>query len=405
MEDAAKESGPSSILDPPSSLLPSNHSQFSPQRALGWAAFLGCSWTWCIGMFLPVLLVRDFGIWGWIVFAIPNVIGAAAMGWVIRSPEQSEQIVRAHAPAMRWFSIVTIAFQLFFAVWFFSLIAPGAGKIALIVLVVVFACLWITAMRSNRPAIFIAIVVLLISVGCFFYGLVSGVVPKLPAPIKPSYSLIPLALVCTLGFFTCPYLDLTFHRARRSSPSRAESHLAFGAGFGLFFLAMILFTLAYGGIAHQGIRTAAAIMLLVHMTAQLGFTVAAHLHEIEPRIDLGWRTMLGFCAAIICGMLALGSWTLSGLEIGELIYRLFMGFYGLVFPAYVGLCMLGSPVNAPSKSLIRGLWITVVLACPFYFLGFVQGRMMWLIGGILILLISRGMISLARLRWTRPKMT
>ncbi|MBV8780683.1 MAG: hypothetical protein JO353_04735, partial [Phycisphaerae bacterium] len=50
---------------------------------LGWAIFLGVSWTWCIGMYLPVLLVRDYGFWGWVVFAIPNVVGAAAMGWTI----------------------------------------------------------------------------------------------------------------------------------------------------------------------------------------------------------------------------------------------------------------------------------------------------------------------------------
>ena len=40
-----------------------------------WAFFLACSWTWCVGMFLPVLLVRNWGIWGWVVFAVPNVIG------------------------------------------------------------------------------------------------------------------------------------------------------------------------------------------------------------------------------------------------------------------------------------------------------------------------------------------
>ena len=44
-----------------------------------WALFLGVSWTWVIGMFLPVLLVRDYGMLGWIVFAVPNVVGAAAM--------------------------------------------------------------------------------------------------------------------------------------------------------------------------------------------------------------------------------------------------------------------------------------------------------------------------------------
>src|SRR3954471_24793497 len=52
--------------------------------ALNWAAFLGASWTWCIGMFLPVLLIRDYGPSMWWAFAVPNVIGAAAMGWILR---------------------------------------------------------------------------------------------------------------------------------------------------------------------------------------------------------------------------------------------------------------------------------------------------------------------------------
>ena len=32
---------------------------------LGLAIYLGISWTWCIGMFLPVLLGADYGFWAW----------------------------------------------------------------------------------------------------------------------------------------------------------------------------------------------------------------------------------------------------------------------------------------------------------------------------------------------------
>src|SRR3954454_24069926 len=87
-----------------------------PVKWLGWAGYLGMSWTWCIGMFLPVLLVRDYDIWGWIVFAIPNVVGAAAMGWIL-TREGSEQITQHHRAAVNAFSIITIAFQLFFLIW------------------------------------------------------------------------------------------------------------------------------------------------------------------------------------------------------------------------------------------------------------------------------------------------
>src|SRR3954466_11135783 len=82
--------------------------------SLSWAAFLACSWTWCIGMFLPVLLIRDYGLAGWWVFAVPNVIGAAAMGTVLRDAQASRRLVAAHRTACRWFSIVTICFHGFF---------------------------------------------------------------------------------------------------------------------------------------------------------------------------------------------------------------------------------------------------------------------------------------------------
>ena len=79
-----------------------------------WAVFLGMSWTWCIGMFLPVLLARDLGIAGWLAFALPNVVGAAAMGFTFRRRTQSRRMVLAHVRWMRLFSWVTIAFHIFF---------------------------------------------------------------------------------------------------------------------------------------------------------------------------------------------------------------------------------------------------------------------------------------------------
>src|SRR5947209_822212 len=85
-----------------------------PTSVLGWAVFLGMSWTWCIGMFLPVLMVRDYGVWGWIVFTVPNVIGAAAMGVVLRDAAASERTVAHHPTACAAFSAVTILFQVMF---------------------------------------------------------------------------------------------------------------------------------------------------------------------------------------------------------------------------------------------------------------------------------------------------
>ena len=83
----------------------------SPLTAVGWGFYLACSWTWVIGMYLPVLLIRDFGWAGWLAFAVPNVLGAAAMGWILRSPAAAMRLAGEHPQAVRLFSTVTVSFQ------------------------------------------------------------------------------------------------------------------------------------------------------------------------------------------------------------------------------------------------------------------------------------------------------
>ncbi|MDA0295513.1 MAG: hypothetical protein O3A31_05995, partial [Planctomycetota bacterium] len=79
---------------------------------VGWGAYCACSWTWCIGMFLPIILLGRFGWAGFWAFAIPNLIGCVAFGYLF-TPERSRRFATAHAGPIRWFSIATIAFQIF----------------------------------------------------------------------------------------------------------------------------------------------------------------------------------------------------------------------------------------------------------------------------------------------------
>ena len=100
---------------------------------LGWSFYLASSWTWCIGMFLPVLLVDDFGVWGWIVFAVPNVVGAAAVG-ALRSPLR-DSVTPADAQGFGRlslaFSFVTILFHTAFLGWMTPIVfSPFAGNSA-----------------------------------------------------------------------------------------------------------------------------------------------------------------------------------------------------------------------------------------------------------------------------------
>ena len=81
-----------------------------------WGLYLTCSWTWCIGMLLPILLLHRYGWEGFAMFAISNVIGCTLFGYIVRTPERSRALVEKYARAMSWFAIVTIAFHAFFIV-------------------------------------------------------------------------------------------------------------------------------------------------------------------------------------------------------------------------------------------------------------------------------------------------
>lgn len=387
MEERATREAPSSsssILNSPS----------SSSSSLGWAAFLATSWTWCIGMYLPVLLVRDFGTWAWAVFAIPNVIGAAALGWTISSPQASAQLVAAHRTACRWFSWVTITFQLYFAAWFVRKISPVGG--GLIMTAAVAAIIYALAgRRGDRGWRLAAACVFAISLAAMLFGVMHHIIPQLPPAKSPNVDLVYLAVVCAFGFGLCPYLDLTFHRARQAAASPGDARLSFGIGFGVLFTLMILFTLAYCGIVTRPVRGPAAWMLLWHMSAQLGFTIAAHVRESptgdRPTGPIGWGTVSAVVIAVGLAILPARNLALSRLPSGEFIYRGFMILYGLIFPAYVWICMLPSwrSPRQPRERSQTVFAIACILAAPLYVLAFIQNRMIALLPAVAIVLTAR----------------
>ncbi len=379
-----------------------------------WAAYLACSWTWCIGMFLPVLLVRDYGIMGWVVFAIPNVIGAAAMGWVLRDG-MSERIVRDHPGAIETFRLVTVVFQLWFLLVY---LAPPLGGQDLIGVqlersVVIAAVLLGTVLGlRSRWSLF----AWLISLGCVAIALLrqgptSGGVVEPPS----GTALLWLAPVCAFGFALCPYLDPTFHQARQSMKA-SSARVAFSIGFGVLFLTMIAFTLLYakwllevplGGPGPGGLILSA---VAVHIGLQLAYTSTVHARS---RVGSGsWSASRVAFAMVLAGLAALAAAFLpshAGLEAREGVYRAFMAFYGLVFPAYVWLCMIpfGSGLDGddapparsstvrlavPSDRARRVFFVTIGLAAPFYWMGFIERQELWLAPGLAIVLIARLLI-------------
>jgi hypothetical protein len=362
---------------------------------LGWACYLACSWTWCIGMYLPVLLIRDYGIWGFVVFAVPNVVGAAAMGFLLRGPRASADLVGSHRIALFCFTLVTVMFQFFFFSWFLSLVGLASWCVVLL--------LW---GRSCAPGIRALVIVMLISVAALVVWALEPAGSANFTPGEASTKLAYLAPICLFGFGLCPYMDVTFHRAVQSLSRRAASW-AFVLGFGVIFLAMIVLTVLYapylGGPVedqHRRMFSLAGVVLSLHLFGQMAYTLAAHseatAYFFKPPAIRTARRVMWAVLPLVAASTALGWFgkqmpDYGGFAFNEVVYRLFMAFYGLVFPAYVWLCMIPTwrAPRAPTRREI-GVWLgTSAVAAPAYWMGFIERREWWLVPGLAVVLLAR----------------
>jgi len=397
--------------------------------ALLWACFLGCSWTWVIGMVFPVLLLRDYGPWGWVVFAVPNVLGAAAMGTVLWKPAWSARVVEKHRDMGLRFSEVTIAYHGFVLGW---LLMRQWGVSVALAAVGAMLIIW-SRVRGDRGAGVTAVIVAAASALWLGYGYVVAPDDAWVGVFRETQSITPrlrtldlvlFAPAALLGFLCCPYLDLTFHRARMATAPLTGA-AAFAIGFGVVFLAMIVGSLMYAGLllpalARQPFELPATwnVVLVVHITLQLAFTVAAHAHEVTRRVPSGAVVRLVLLASLA---VAVGWWvgqpgsgaadtagvgdyarTIDELARpeqadaatqpaappmtrGETIYRLFLLCYGLIFPAYVWLCMI--PTLRPTNPRTRkAIFILGTVVCfPMGWAFFVGGHSAWIIAIIAVL--------------------
>jgi hypothetical protein len=350
-------------------------------------------------MFLPVLFMRRLGIWGWIVFAFPNVIGAAAMGWVLSQPGRSEKMVREHTAACSSFSAVTIAFHVFFVLWFVPRLVGLPIAATVFAIAAVYLLATITRDKWDLPVALAAWVFSIAMLVLFLRR--SGGIHLPMAGTNSSLNAVWLAPVCTFGFLMCPYLDLTFHRARQAV-SAPEARVAFGLGFGIFFFAMIVFTLLYATTLwpllapdwREHLRPAVGAIIAAHMIVQATYTLSVHARSFAsakvkrgPVFALLILSQLAVFLALASNLLP----RIRGLDAGEVIYLLFMAFYALIFPAYVWLCMIpgrdGASGVTPAK--IRALVVSVCVAIPMFWMAFVENQMIWLVPGLAVLLLSR----------------
>jgi hypothetical protein len=184
----------------------------------------------------------------------------------------------------------------------------------------------------------------------------------------------------------CPYLDLTFHQARQAT-SPADGRWAFALGFGVVFLAMLLFSLAYSGwmldpVPALPLRVAS--LLGLHLLIQSILKLVLHVRALKMRRNIA---VLGSGIILILAAAVLGAYcrdtpaTYRGITLGEIAYRSFMAFYGLVFPAYVWICVF-------NKRNVN-LWLAAIaIAAPMYWMGFIERRTIWLLPGVAVALLA-----------------
>jgi len=383
----------------------------STRNPILWGAYLACSWTWCIGMFLPALLLRDMGWAGFLIFALPNVIGAAAMGWIIPSRADSVRFVDNHPNAIWWFSAITLAFHLFWIIWITNFIGAAfhiptpylAGGIGIVLFFALISRRGIR--RGQAPQI--ALTLLIFSLGVLIATTCTPDVQESNAALFDSAptSLAPLWMlpVMLFGFLLCPYLDITFHHARQQLDTKKNGRLGFSIGFIGFFSFMILLTARYAG-AMAGAMDGAmdgtgfapiatpwlATGILIHILCQWGFTVRVHLKHIQTLPGAKSKQPVLLLLALIAGVagfLTIHLPSYAGLTGGEIVYRLFMSAYGLGFPAYVLYRVVmarknKTPIGMPT------LWIAIALASPLFWMGFIERHPLWLIPGMALVLLG-----------------
>jgi hypothetical protein len=164
-------------------------------------------------------------------------------------------------------------------------------------------------------------------------------------------------------------------------------------GFSFFFLLMIVYSLLYARlfISSAGAQQRAGV--IGHWIIQLGLTTGFHWYgapregERENRAIKRLIIVFSILAAVLTALLA--AMDTPWLD-GERIYRCFIGFYGLLFPAYVWLCMIpGKGRRVPTRRQWIVLGIAVLVALPMFWAGFVLGKMLWLLPGLTVVLLAR----------------
>lgn len=390
-------------------------------RDVGWGLFLASSWTWCIGMFLPVVMLREYGWLGFLVFALPNVAGCTWFGWSM-PPDRGRRLLVRGGWLAALFSVVTVAYHLFFCGFVARTLMPLEDRAAPGTALIVCGALFVLALvlsfvRSSRWPL-MGTAAWIVSLACWLGLTATGSDPAPGAALasatevqwgwtgqRPSWQLLFLAWPLVFGFLWSPWFDLTFHRARREAGS-PRPFAIFGAAFAL----MLLFTASYAWQAEDP-AAGLGLWVLLHLTVQGVFTVAAHLRELREAPSQGPEAggdsvVTGPDEPGVTDVFAprllpvvVGAWLaaagLGAVAPSEPGYLRFLVFYGLFVPA-LGMLVMAPPRHRADRLLLP-LAAILLLGCVLEELAFNRG-VAWVawIPYVLLLLWRRRLSSRRR---------
>lgn len=371
-----------------------------PLESIQWGLYCTSSWTWCIGMYLPFIMLRLWGWPGFWAFLVPNVVGCTLFGLVL-DRERSRALARRLGWTCALFSAVTVAYQLYFAGWAAQwFVGDAAGLRTVVATGAPIAVLAVAAMLALRDdgawrtlgavLALAAPAVLLLPGGTAGAGAEAAAAAMRaaePAAV-PLLGTLPLAFALptiAAGFLASPLFDLTFHRAVQQAPSPRLAFLAFGATFAAMLLLVASFNDPAAGMPRLGPAIAAL------WAVQLTFTVGAHLRELfraPPSIRLPAPVTGALVATgIVLALPAFAFAIAPALGPGEPTYLGFLGAYGLLFPVLALLEARGAP---------RALTLAVLaLGIPCYLLGAWEFRTFLMPIPIVAALIGSRMVNRA----------
>lgn len=311
-------------------------------------------------MYLPVVLLQRYGWPAAVCFTIPNVVGVILFGRFMRSASESRALVRRHPMTCVAFSIVTIAFHVFFLIWVWQAHFGLGWTNALAIGVVVTILAHLVVPASNRVMRALGMAAYGLSIALLVGTLVirlTGTTQVIPPATLEQARATPIANVFVLlpmvfGFLLCPHADLTFHRAYQAVGGGQNGRRVFTM-FGLFFAVMIGFTVTYA-------LTGFTWLIAVHFIVQSWFTMGLHLRELQTHA--GIKPRAAWLLLIWVGLPA----TLFA------NYTDWYVFYGLAFPMILGLSSGRRRIGRNAADTVT-IAAVILISLPCDWFGFMGG--------------------------------